>query len=181
MFKQFYDDLTYLPRTKFSAKYLLPVIIGFLGIVLIGQLITMFITVDKLNKVSGNVVDIETNIVGYTHHRFDTHDEPNYALVITLDNMHSYNIQETNIRYRLSTILKKGDYITIYYPTTKLKILSVGFARDVSQLERGNEVLYSWKDQQNEEWFIVGLVVVAIGVFYWMIGYLRDYVPRSTF
>ena len=181
MFKQFYDDLTYLPRAKFSAKYLVPAIICFLGVVLIGQLVSMFITVDQLNKVSGKIVNIETNIIEYTHHRFDAHDSPDYALVITLDNMQSYNIQETKVRFRLSSILKKGDYVTIYYPTSTLKILSAGFARDVSQIEKGKAVLYSWKDQQNEEWIIVGFLVLAIGFFYWMIGYLQDYVPSSKF
>ncbi|WP_158995465.1 hypothetical protein [Mucilaginibacter sp. L196] len=181
MFKQFYDDLTYLPRAKFSAKYTVPFIVCFLGIVLIGQLLSMFVTVDQLDKVSGNIVNVETNIIGYTHHRFDAHDSPNYALVITLDNMQSYKIQEEKTRFRLGSILKNGDYVSIYYPTTMLKILSAGLARDVSQVERGNEVLYSWKDQQNEEWFIVGFLIVAISFFYWSIKYFRNYVPKSKF
>jgi hypothetical protein len=181
MFKTFYDDLTYLPRTKFSAKYTVPFIIGLLALVLVGQLATMFISVNQLNKVSGHIVDVETRIVSWTHHKGSFHDTPDYALVITLDNLHSYNVQETKTRFRLSSTLKNGDYVVIYYPTSTLKILSAGFARDVSQVERGNEVLYSWKEQQNDEWFIVGLLVAAIGFFYWMIRYLRDYVPASTF
>jgi hypothetical protein len=174
MFQTFYDDLTYLPKRKFNAKYTAPFLVFFLFCVLVGQLITMVIPLNQLNKVSGHIVNMGTVITSWSHSRYSNRSTPNYALAITLDNTQSYNIQDENTRANISSTLKNGDYIIIYYPTLTLNIISAGLARDVSQVEFGGKVLYSWKEQQNEEWFIVGLLVVAIVVFYWLIGYLRN-------
>jgi hypothetical protein len=174
MFKTFYDDLTYLPKRKFNAKYTVPFLIFFLSCVLVGQLITIIVPLNKLNKVSGQIVNMRTVINSWSRARFANHSTPNYALAITLDNMHSYNIQDENARAYLGSTLKDGDYITIYYPTHTLKIIGAGLVRDVSQVEFGDKVLYSWKGQQNEEWFIVVLLLVAIATFYWLIGFLRN-------
>ncbi len=141
MFKTFYDDLTYLPKRKFNAKYTAPFLIFFLSCVLIGQLITIVIPLNQLNKVSGQIVNIRTVITSWSHVRYSNHSTPNYALAITLDNMQSYNIQDENARAHLGSTLKSGDYIIIYYPTRTLRIISAGLARDVSQVEFGGKVL----------------------------------------
>jgi hypothetical protein len=179
MFKTFYDDLTYLPRRKFSAKYTLPFLIVFFLFLIVGQLITQFITVNQLNKVSGSITDIETKITSWSHNRGSSHNTPNYSLVITLDNSQTFKIQDDRYRTTLGKVLQKDDYIIIYYPTTTLKILSAGFARDVSQLERGNQVLYSWKDQQQETWFLIAIFTGVIIFFYWMKGYLESYMDST--
>ncbi len=174
MFKTFYDDLTYLPKRKFNAKYTVPFIVFFLSCVLVGQLITIVFPLNKLNKVSGQIVNMGTVITSWSHTRYSNHRTPNYALAITLDNMQYYNIQDGNTRAYLGSTLKYGDYITIYYPTPTLKIIGAGLLRDVSQVEIGGKVLYSWKTQQNDEWFIVGILVVLIASSYWLIGFLRN-------
>ncbi len=117
---------------------------------------------------------MDTVITSWSRTRFASHGTPNYALAITLDNMQPYDIQDQNTRTYLGSTLKDGDYITIYYPTLTLKVIGAGFVRDVSQVEFGGKVLYSWKGQQNQEWFIVILLLVAIATFYWLIGFLRN-------
>jgi hypothetical protein len=179
MFKTFYYDLTYLPRRKFSAKYTLPFLIVFFLFLIVGQLITQFITVDQLNKVSGNITDIETKITSWSHTRGSSHDTPNYSLVITLDNSQTFKIQDYRYRAILGKILQKGDYVIIYYPTTTLKILSAGFADDVSQLKRGSQVLYSWKDQQQETWFLIATFAGLVVFFYWMRRYFQSYMEST--
>ena len=174
IFKTFYDDLTYLPKRKFNAKYTAPVLVFFLSCVLVGQLITIVIPLNQLNKVAGQIVNMRTVITSWSHSRYSNNRTPNYALAITLDNMQPYNIEDENTRANLGSTLKNGDHIIIYYPTRTLKIISAGLARDVSQVEFEGKILYSWKGQQNEEWLIVGFLIVAIAVFYWLIGYLRN-------
>jgi hypothetical protein len=174
MFKTFYDDLTYLPKRQFNAKYTLPFVIFLLSCVVVGQLITMLVPLNKLNKVSGHIVNMETVITSWNYSRATNHSTPNYALAIILDNTQSYNIQETNARTYLGSTLKNGDYVTIYYPTPALKIIGASFLRDVSQVELGSNVLYSWKGQQNDDWFMVVFLLVAIAFFYWLIGFLRN-------
>jgi hypothetical protein len=175
MFKRFYDDLTYLPKRKFNAKYTVPFLMFFLSCVLVGQLITIVVPLNKLNKVSGQIVNMGTVITSWSWSRgFVGHSTPNYALAITLDNMQSYNIQDKNVRAYFGSTLKNGDYITIYYPNLTLKIIGAGLIRDVSQVEFGGKILYSWKGQQNDEWFIVGILVVLIALSYWLIGFLRN-------
>ncbi|HEY2582101.1 MAG TPA: hypothetical protein VGI43_09845 [Mucilaginibacter sp.] len=174
MFKTFYDDLTYLPKRQFNAKYTLPFLIFFLSCVLVGQLITMVVPLNKLDKVSGHITNTDTVITSWSRARFANHSTPNYALAITLDNMQSYNIQEGSTRAYLGSTLRDGDYVTIYYPTPTLNIIGAGLLRDVSQVELNGKVLYSWKGQQNEEWIIVVFLLAAIALFYWMIGFLRN-------
>ncbi|HEY4323274.1 MAG TPA: hypothetical protein VGN20_04790 [Mucilaginibacter sp.] len=179
MFKTFFDDLTYLPRKKFSAKYIMPALIFLLSCVVVGQLITIFIPLNQLNKTSRTIISKQTEIISRSHARFSQQGTPNYALVITLSDMSSYNVQEKNGRAELGATLKNGDYVTIYYPTSTVKILSFGLVQDVSQVERGGQVLYSWKQQQNETWFLVVVFLVLIAFFYWTMGYMRDYVDSS--
>jgi hypothetical protein len=181
MFKKFYDDLTYLPKKKFNAKYTIPALLVFLTCVLIGQFLSMLVPLSDLNKVSGHIVGMDTQITSWSRARYSNHSTPNYALFIHLDNSQSYDIQDEITRGRLGLLLKQGDDVTIYYPTTALKIVSAGFVRDVSQLERRGQVLYSWKEQQNGVWFIIGMLALAIVAFYWLKGYLRDYVDVPKF
>lgn len=174
MFKQFYDDFTYLPKRKFNAKYTVPVLIFFLACVLVGQLLSMLVPLSDLGKVSGHIVDMDTKVVSWSHSRFSSHDDPNYALFINLDNNQSYDIQNNIERKKLTAELKAGDFVTIYYPTEALKIMSAGMLEDVSQLERGRQILYSWKEQQNEVWFLVAMLVAAIVVFYLLMKHFRN-------
>jgi len=114
------------------------------------------------------------------HNRGSFHDSPDFALVIALDNGMNYNVEEESARVKLSAILGEGDHVIIYYPTEILRILSVGYARDVSQVERNSQVLYSWKEQQTEEWFVVGMLAVVMALFYWMKVSFRDSVEAPT-
>jgi len=157
----------YLPRRKFSTKYTIPFIIFVCALLIIGQLIIQFIPVEQLNKVSGTITGLDTRITSYSHQRSTNTFIPSYSLVITLDNMRSYNLQETAYRNKLGPILHKGDQLTIYYPTTFCKVLSAGFIRDIAQIQSGNKVFYTWREQQKGNWLLIGMYTVALSFFYW--------------
>lgn len=180
MFRQFNEDLTYLPKRKFNAKYTIPFLLIFLCCVLIGQILSMVVPLSRLNRAQGIIVNIETKIVSWHHSKGSFHEIPDYALVISLSNGRDYKIQDSKTMVKLNSTLKSGDNVIIYYPTKVLKILTAGFARDVSQVERGSTVLYSWKEQQTEEWFIVGIVVLFMALLYWLKRYLNDYMETRT-
>jgi hypothetical protein len=182
MFKTFNYDLLYSSRKKFSAKYTLPLLIALLCIVLIGLLITQFIPVDELNKVSGKVVTIERRVSSRSHNRTISGGAytNNYALYVKLNNGQTYDIQDNNIFQQFEATVHKGDYLTIYYPTSTLRILSAGFARDVSEIDSSNQVLYSWKDQQKDNWFLIGFLAVVIALFYGFMHYLRNSFESNT-
>jgi len=174
MFKTFYDDLTYMPRRKFNAKYTVPALLVCLGCVLLGQLLTELVPLSSLDKVSGRIIGMDTRITSWSHERYSTHDTPNYALFITLDNDRYYEIRADDARAKLGAALKYGDSVTIYYPTSTVKVLSAGLADGISQIERGTQVLYSWKEQQTFSWYIIGTLAAVIAFFYWLMTYMRD-------
>ena len=165
MFEQFFYDHKHLTKQKFNAKYIIPILLWILGLVLVGQVAFILTPLNQNNKVSGNIQALNIGIISYSTHKYSK-ATPDYGLLITLDNGVTYKIQDQTVIYDLHTSLKLGDRILIYYPTTTLLVLSAGLARDVSQVQRDNQVLYSWQGQQNEEWFIVGLLLLAIGLFY---------------
>ena len=180
MFKTIFDDLTYLPRRKFSAKYVLPVIIFVFAYGLLGQVITLLTPLQYLGKASGSIADIQTKVISWSRGRYSTHSTPNYALAITLDNEQTYNIQEEAARIKLGPALKSGDHITIYYPTLTQKILTAAIIRDVSQVEKGGTILYSWDQQRKEGWLLIPFFVLAISVFSWLRKYQLNYMDSST-
>lgn len=165
MFEQFFYDHKHLTKQKFNAKYTVPVLLWVLGLVLVGQVIFILMPLSQNNRVSGNIQALNISIISYSTHRY-TKATPNYGLLITLDNGITYDIQDHTVIYNLDASLKLGDHIIIYYPNTTLRVLSAGLARDVSQVQRGEQVLYSWKEQQHEEWFVVGFLLLAMGLFY---------------
>ena len=174
MFKTFYDDLTYMPRRKFNAKYTVPALLVFLSCVLLGLLVTEMVPLRDLNKVSGRIIGMDTRVTSWTHRRYSSRDIPNYSLFITLDNDQYYKVQSDDARAKLGAALKYGDSVTIYYPTSTVKILSAGFADGISQIEHGTQVLCSWKEQQTGFWYIIGTITAAIAIFYWLMTYMRD-------
>jgi len=172
----FSDDQANTPKDK--RTYIAPVLVGFLGCVLVGQIILMVVPLTALNKVSGRITRLDTVIISYTHHKFSG-STPNYGLAITLNNSQSFKIQEIDGLSDLDGVLKKGDYVTIYYPPLLLKIVSATLARDVSQVERGGQVLYSWKGQQSRGWYFVVFLAVITGLFYWMMVYIRNFLKTK--
>jgi len=173
MFEQFFYDRKHLTKQKFNAKYTVPVLLWVLGLVLFGQVVFILMPLSQNNKVSGSVQALNISIISYTTHKY-TKATPDYGLLITLDNGITYKIQEHTVIYDLNASLKLGDPIIIYYPTTILRVISAGLARDVSQVQRGNQVLYSWQRQQNEEWFVVGFLLLAMGLFYGLKWYFDN-------
>jgi hypothetical protein len=182
MFKKFYYDLLYSSRKKFSAKYTLPFLIALLCTTVIGLLATQFITISQLNEASGKVVNIERRVKSRSHNRTISGGAytNNYALYVKLDNGQTFDIQDNTIFQQIEATVHKGDDLTVYYPTTVLKILSAGFARDVSEIDRGRQVLYSWKGQQKDNWFLISFFAALIAVFYWFMRYLRNSFELNT-
>jgi hypothetical protein len=174
MLNQFYEDLKNLPKAKFNAKYTAPCLIFCLGIILLGQLIMIVEPLSQLNKASGRITDLTTRVLFYKTAKFSSQSTPTYGLVITLDNSHSYDIQDQSTMIRLEATLKLGDDIVIYYPTRAITIISAGLVEDVSQVERGSQTLYSWQEQKNEEWIIVGFLILAMGLFYGLMRHFRN-------
>ena len=174
----FPDDQANTPKNKPAAAYIVPVLVSFLGCVLVGQLILMTVPLTALNKVSGRISRLDTVIISYTHHKYSG-STPNYGLAITLSNNQSFRIQEIDGMADLDGVLKKGDFVTIYYPPLLLKIVSATLARDVSQVERGGQVLYSWKRQQSRGWYFVVFLAVITGLFYWMMVYIRNFLKTK--
>ena len=173
-----FDNQANMLKNKTGAKYFVYVILGFLCCVLAGQVIMMMIPLSALNKVSGRITSIDTIIISYTHHKYSG-SSPDYAPVIRLSTHQSFPIQEIDAQASLYGVLKKGDYVTIYYPTTTLRIVSATLARDISQIERGGQVLYSWKGQQTGSWYVLVMLAVSIAFFYWISWYIRNYVPPN--
>jgi hypothetical protein len=174
MFKQFFDDLAHLTKQKFNAKYTVPLLLWFLGLVLVGQLVFIFMPLKQNNEASGNIVALKIGILSYTSARFSNHSTPNYGLLITLDNGVTYDIENKSISYKVNASLKVGDYVVIYYPTKTINILSGGLASDISQLQKGNQVLYGWKEQQRQEWLVVLFILVSMGLFYGLKRHFDD-------
>jgi hypothetical protein len=153
---------------KATAKYILPYVIGIFLLLMVGQIAGTFFTAKQLNKVSGKVVDLQTQIIGQIRHRgiVSTYT-PDYALTITLDNGTAYYMQDADsTRQKLSTLLHSGDDVTIYTPTMLLKILNAGFVHDVSQVELGNQIVYNFDDQKKGNWVLAGICAVAAGIFF---------------
>lgn len=146
---------------RWYAKYLFPYIIAFLSLALIGQVIIQFWTVDNLNKVQGKIVNMQTRITGWRHQKFGK-DTPDYSLVITLDNSHSYYITATTARENIVAVLRRGDSITIYYPTQLFKILSTGLYHQVTQVEYKGMILWSLDEQKQLNWVIMFFMAVLI-------------------
>jgi len=65
MFKQFDEDLTYLPKKKFHAKYTIPFLLCILTLVIIGQLILISFPLSRLNSVQGRIANVQTRIVSW--------------------------------------------------------------------------------------------------------------------
>jgi hypothetical protein len=147
-----------------TAKYILPYVIGFFVLMLVGQLIGQLFTVKQLNKVSGKIVDLQTKLTYVSTAR--TGNRRSYALFVTLNNGSVRSIQDEAAQEKLDTLLHVGNDVTIYYPTLLYKILSTGFVHDVNQLELGNQVVYNFDEQKKENWVLVGFSTVAAVVFY---------------
>jgi hypothetical protein len=154
------------PEQKYTnAKYLFPYIIGFFFLLCLLQIIGQFISVDQLNKASGKIAGIKTKIISYNKGH-----NPNYALVITLNDGQRYGITDESTRLKLAGLLKVGDQVTIYYPTTFYKILCAGFAHDVNQIELGKQVVYRFEEQKKQSYLLIGMFAV-FGCVFWAVRY----------
>jgi hypothetical protein len=155
---------------------IIPYIVAFFSLLLVGQIIVQFINIKQLNKDSGVITDIGIRIISWGHSKSSNHNYPNYGLVIRLNNYHLYNIENAAYMNKLDTVLHKGNVVTIYHPTAILKVLSAGFCHNVSQLERGKEVLYSFDVQKKDGYILMVLFAAMAGVFYWYYSFQRKYV-----
>jgi hypothetical protein len=156
------------PETKYrNAKYIMPYVIGFFFLICFLQIVAQFITVDQLNKVSGKLTNMQTVLRSYGRRH-----TPNYALVLTLDNGHEYDITDINAQEHLKQLLHVNEQVTIYYPTTLYKVLSTGFALPVSQVQVEEGVLYEfWGQKQQARLLIVMSIIIACvfwGLRYYM-------------
>ncbi len=169
----------YAPNERSAQiKKMLPVvpyIIAFFSLLLIGQIAVQFMSVKQLKKDSGVITDMGIRVISWSHSRGSNHDNPNYGLLIHLDNGHMYKIENTAYMNKLDTVLHEGNAVAIYHPTIMLKILSAGFCHNVSQLERGNEVLYSFEDEKKDGYVLMVLFAGMAGVLYWYYSFQRKY------
>jgi hypothetical protein len=177
MFKTFNDDLTYLPKRKFAVKYTLPFIVAVGCLVVICQLTSLFVPLRQLNKSSGKIADMQIKVDYWTHQRgaLSSHYYPVYSLFITLDNMRTFNIENEEYMKKLQVALRKGDSITVYSPSLTYKLISLGFAHKVNQVEFDGRVLYSYDEQRKDEWFLISMFSIFTGMFYILLRGLKKY------
>lgn len=173
-------SLEYLNNRAAQKKQLLvlfPYIIAFFSVLLVAQIIIQFISVDQLNKESGRILDLQTKITGHYRQRSVATStyKPMYALVIGLDDLNSYNIENTADRKMLGDILHKGDSVTIYSPTALIKVLSTGFFHPVSQIEQNGHVVYSFDEVKKENYVIISLYTGFILLLYFTWRFQKKY------
>jgi len=175
MFTNLLSDWDNMSNRQFSQKYLFPFLIGFFSLLLIGQFYIQFMSVKQLNKVSGKILDLQTMVTGHLDNRgiVGRSHRPIYSLAIGLDNLNTYYVEGDTVRQHMQEILHRGDTVTIYYPTTTLKILSVGFFHPVNQVERNGSILYSFQDQKKDSYVIMGFFIAIITLVLLVWNYQR--------
>ena len=173
-------SLDYLNKRAAQKKqflFLLPYIIVFFSLLLAGQIIVQFINVNQLNKESGKILDLQTKITGYRRQKsvLGSTYKPMYSLVIGLDDLNSYNIENELDRKILGDVLHQGDSVTIYSPTTLIKVLSTGFFHLVSQIEQNGHVVYSLDKVKKENYVIIGLYTGFILLLFFTWRFQKKY------
>jgi len=172
MFTALLSDWNNLTSKQFSAKYILPVVVLIFGLLFMGQVIVQFLSVGQLYKVQGRLVNMETKITSYTHHRGQRGSTPDYSLILTLDNSHSYYIQYIPLMHKLDTALHVNDNITLYCSTKLIKAISLNLIADAPQIEQGNKVLFSFDEEKHRALVLVavfGMMTAAFGLmmYFW--------------
>ncbi len=160
----------YLTYQKFGRKYLLPAFIILLCVLMLGQLALEFFNIKQLNKVSGTITGLQKEKIVNDDNAKDT---SGFSLVITLNNNARYTIENENHASKLSSQLKSGEEVTIYYPTRLINILSATFAESVSQVEANGKVLYSFESQKQDSWYIISCCIFGILFFYGFYRFLK--------
>jgi hypothetical protein len=173
-------SLDYLNKRAAQRKqfvFLLPYIIAFFSLLLVGQIIIQFTTVNQFKKESGRILDLQTKITGYRRQKsvLGSTYKPMYSLVIGLDDLNSYNVENEADRKMLGGILHKGDSVTIYSPTTLIKVLSTGFFHPVSQIEQNGHVVYSFDEVKKENYVIIGLYTGFILLLFFTWRFQKKY------
>jgi len=117
------------PDNKYrNAKYILPFVIGFFFLLSAGQIIGQFVTVDQLNKASGNIEDLNTKIRSYS--KQSSGHKPNYALTIVL-NGNSYDMkiqlpEQSLVGYYMlairSRFIIQAHFIKYYAPALYIRL-----------------------------------------------------------
>ena len=160
----------YLPYQKFGRKYLLPLFMLLLFLLMLGQLSLEFFSIKQLNKVSGKITGLRRERIVNDNNTSDTSE---FSLIITLNGTADYKIENEVYAAKLNNALKTGDEITVYYPTQLVNILSATFAESVSQIEANGQVLYSFESQKKDNWYIIGVCIVGILIFYGFYRFLK--------
>lgn len=149
--------------------YALYLAIFSLGLILLGELTAQVFSIRQLNKVTGKIIKIEARVTSYSSGSSFRlrRGQPNYSLVITLDNHQYYDFDLSDDEWQIQDILHNDSVVTIYYPTVLYDLLSLNileFGHKGSQLEYKGHVLYRFNQQKRDSWLFTGLIAALIAV-----------------
>lgn len=162
---------------KLIAQYIIPYLMGLIVLLIAGEVAGQFFTLNQLQKTSGTITDIRTAVVGHTNGRAGMKNRANYALILTLDNGSTYVVEDTVARTKLEPILHAGNNITIYYPSLLYTIVNTGFVKPIEQLELDKKVIYSFDDEKEGNYVIIGfLTALLVITYFWRRSWIKgDY------
>lgn len=146
--------------------------LSFLSLLILSQLIAQLFTVKQLSVITGKIADKQVSVTSHTGIR--TRGTLNYSLILTLDNRKTYNIDyNLNDDFKLYGILNVGDSVKLYLPTRLYNYLSLdalNYGISVSQVEKNNVIVYSFKKRQRKDWPFIGFLFAAyIPAIWWLI------------
>jgi hypothetical protein len=140
-------------------------------ILLAGQIIIHFYDKGNFEKVFGTINTIEYKVTSYSEGGTWKKGQPNYSVVMSLNNGRTYEADLHDGNWLNEYELKRGDQVTIYHPSKFYNLLSLNFldfgCNRISELDFSNQVFYKLNYNQGNI-FIIYLITAIIG-FGWLL------------
>jgi hypothetical protein len=154
-------------NNTFYAKIALTFFIALFCILLAGQIIIRCYNTNNFEKTIGTIKTVVYKITSYTGGGTWRAGQPNYSVVISLSNGMTYNADLHDGTWLSNYELKKGDEVTVYYPSKVYNLLSLNFlnygCNRISELYFRNQAFYKL-NHSHDNFFII-YIIVAIIIF----------------
>ncbi|MET3977600.1 hypothetical protein ABIB62_000166 [Mucilaginibacter sp. UYP25] len=148
-------------NTKHAIYFFLIVLIT----MLLAQLISQLYSVDQLNKITGNVIKVNTAITSYTFGSKNKKSVPVYSHIITFNDDTSYIIPQ-------SVDVAQGDKLILYYPPALYRVLTLDFLDYENyplQMVVNSSVVINFASHKTRGWKFCLYLLGGIGLFCYLL------------